>query len=982
MFGCEKRNFSNYILNKCLPFEVSDQTAGPRLNNGKLYKYSYAAEVLLDRAKGTAEESTGYRISTSVNVNLVWRNPSNKDEQLIKILMSDVKIENVNKRDDKRNIFLGSSAKSILGKDNLAALEKPLILHLNFGKVKSLYSYQKEHAVFKNIKRGLVSLFQLQLSSGRGEEEDVSGKCKVNYQSRQNQVTRIKELDSCKTADTGFTSHSKVLGVSSKSTSATVFTLEEGFIKSAHSEENHLLSVNVRQAIAAKIISNLHFPHGKQEDVSGKCKVNYQSRQNQVTRIKELDSCKTADTGFTSHSKVLGVSSKSTSATVFTLEGGFIKSAHSEENHLLSLNVRQAIAAKIVSKQMLQLVKIEAGPKETAGKEVKSIIKTLDPKYVSIPLAAETVKSECKGCPTHWQSVSKEFEPKSLSNSTAARKFLSLIRTMRKARKEEILQVLRSASSSVLPPLVDAVTSTQTLASLEAILEFLDFSDEEGLVLQERFLYACGFASHPNEEMLKAMMGIRNGKISSNDIKESVVIIMGALVRKLCQKGGCELPAVVETKKLILEGPDSTEVESEIKMYLLALKNALLPEAVPLLTKYSESGSGPISSISIAALRKYDVSLITEEVKKTLNRIYHQNYRVHEKTVRTAAADLIFSSNPTYMEVKNLMLSIGSLPHEMNKYMLSKVQDILHFEMPASKVVRQVMRDVIAHNYDRFSKVGSSSAFSGYITRDPDMTATYSLDILYSGSGILRRSNMDIMAFSKDTQLHASQVVIEAQGLESLIAATADEGEEDLESFSGMSAVLFDVQLRPVTFFKGYSDLMSKMFTATGEPINVVKGLILLVDHSQVIQLQSGLRASAEFQGGLAIDISGGMEFSLWYRESKTSVNNKGAMVVTGNVTVDMDFVRAGVEVSFETEAALDFITTVKFSQYPFLVCMQMEKAQFPFRQFLTKYESLASGKHYISRKGSREIVPGSEFPLHQENSNMCKKVFSEGSDW
>ncbi len=43
----------------------------------------------------------------------------------------------------------------------------------------------------------------------------------------------------------------------------------------------------------------------------------------------------------------------------------------------------------------------------------------------------------------------------------------------------------------------------------------------------------------------------------------------------------------------------------------------------------------------------------------------------------------------------------------------------------------------------------------------------------------------------------------------------------------------------------------------------------------KMIPLQSGLRASAEFQGGLAIDISGGMEFSLWYRESKTSVNNR-----------------------------------------------------------------------------------------------------------
>lgn len=78
------------------------------------------------------------------------------------------------------------------------------------------------------------------------------------------------------------------------------------------------------------------------------------------------------------------------------------------------------------------------------------------------------------------------------------------------------------------------------------------------------------------------------------------------------------------------------------------------------------------------------------------------------------------------------------------------------------------------------------------------------------------------------------QVAIEAQGLESLIAATPDEGEEDLESFAGMSALLFDIQLRPVTFFKGYSDLMSKMFSMTGDPMNVVKGLILLSDHSEV----------------------------------------------------------------------------------------------------------------------------------------------------
>lgn len=58
----------------------------------------------------------------------------------------------------------------------------------------------------------------------------------------------------------------------------------------------------------------------------------------------------------------------------------------------------------------------------------------------------------------------------------------------------------------IRPQVVDAVTSSQTSASLDAMLEFLNFTDATGLVLQERFLYACGLASHPNERMLQALL--------------------------------------------------------------------------------------------------------------------------------------------------------------------------------------------------------------------------------------------------------------------------------------------------------------------------------------------------------------------------------------------------------------------------------------------------------------------------------------------
>ncbi|XP_047435504.1 microsomal triglyceride transfer protein large subunit [Mugil cephalus] len=863
--------------------------AGVRLNNNQLYKFSYSTEVLVDKTSGSKEGGAGYRISSDVKANLVWRDPSNKDEQLIQLVISNLRIEPVSQRSDKKNVLHGSTTESVLGKTKLDALTKPFMVHLKNGKTKAFYSYMEEPATIKNLKRGLASLLHLQVTTGKVVENDVSGRCTVEYRAVKGQVTRTKHLETCKTAETGFTTHSKVLGVSRKSSSVTVFTLEDGIVHSAVAEETHSLFANARRSTAAKV----------------------------------------------------------------------------------------------VSRQTLTFVGTEAGPLEAAGKDVAGVVKSIDAKLAAVGIMAEKVKSQCKGCPSlfeHWQAQQKQLEPESLSKATAPRSFLALIQSIRKASKDEILKVLKSASKTSLPQVVDAVTSSQTPASLDAMLEFLNFTDAKGSVLQERFLYACGFASHPNEKMLQALLDISKGKIGSSEIKESVVIIMGALVQKLCKSGGCELPTVAQVKKMILDGPESTKVESEVQMYLLALKNSLLPEAIPIFIKYAESEVGAYSTIALTALQKYDVRLMTTEVKRTVNRVYHQNHRIYEKNVRAAAADVILSSDPSYMEVKNLLLSIGNLPHEMNKYMVSKIQDILRFEMPASKVIRKAMKDMIAHNYDRFAKFGSSSAFSGFMAQAADVTSTYNLDILYSGSGVLRRSNLNIYGATNGATLHGLQVAIEAQGLETLIAATPDEGEEDLESFSGMSALLFDVQLRPVTFFKGYSDLMSKMFSMTGDPINVVKGLILLSDHSEVIQLQSGLKANAEFQGGLAIDISGGMEISLWYRESKTSVNSRGALAFTGNVTVDMDFLRAGVEVSFETEASLDFITTVQFSEYPFLICIQMDKSTFPVRDYMNKYESLPSGKSVVSRKSRKLVIPGSEFPLHQENSNMCKRVF--GSSW
>lgn len=74
---------------------------------------------------------------------------------------------------------------------------------------------------------------------------------------------------------------------------------------------------------------------------------------------------------------------------------------------------------------------------------------------------------------------------------------------------------------------------------------------------------------------------------------------------------------VKQVKKIILDGPDSTQVESEVQMYLLALKNSLLPEAIPVFIRYAESEVGVYNTIALTALQRYEVGLITDEVPST-----------------------------------------------------------------------------------------------------------------------------------------------------------------------------------------------------------------------------------------------------------------------------------------------------------------------------------------------------------------------------
>ncbi|NWT76334.1 MTP protein, partial [Prunella himalayana] len=507
------------------------------------------------------------------------------------------------------------------------------------------------------------------------------------------------------------------------------------------------------------------------------------------------------------------------------------------------------------------------------------------------------------------------------------------IQMLRSAKKRDVLQLLRRAPEETRPFLVEAAVATQSVASLAALSDFLDFSQEPKSLL-EKFLYSAAFSPRPSGELLHLVLDKLEGKQLAPEIWETGIVAVGSLVGKLCQQKLCGLQQVVERGvEAILRGLRDAKEEPEVVISLLALGNARLPETIPTLLEHAEDGPTAVTTAATSALQRFPTPHISSKVKRVMRRIFHQKRKSYDKTCRLAAAEILLDYHPLPMDVINIVLATSQMETEVATFLLLKVQSSLrdHHHL-ARKIMKDIMEDPQINNYNFFSKTGISSSFSGPLTVTQDLTSTFGLDLLFLEGGFLRKSVSDFSLLSHGQRLRAAQVTFEAQGMESMMGENRSEGEEEPELMAGMSATFFDVQLRPVVFFQGYTDLMAKVLLSSGEPTSVVRGNLLLMDHHQVIPLQSGLQVTIKLQGGLGLDISADMDVSIWEQELKTSVNTRGSLAMDFQAELDSPFLQATLRSQTEVETSIHFDTKLRFSSSPVLMCLQLREEQVPYR--------------------------------------------------
>ncbi|NWR28161.1 MTP protein, partial [Tachuris rubrigastra] len=253
------------------------------------------------------------------------------------------------------------------------------------------------------------------------------------------------------------------------------------------------------------------------------------------------------------------------------------------------------------------------------------------------------------------------------------------IQMLRSAKKRDVLELLRRAPEETRPFIVEAAVAAQSVASLAALSEFLDFSKEESKSLLEKFLYAAAFSPRPSGELLLLVLDKLDGKQLSPETWEMGIVAVGSLVGKLCQQQLCGLQQEVERGvETILRGLSGAGEEPEVVIYLLALGNAMLPGTIPSLLEHAEEGPAAVTTTAISALQRFPARHISSKVKRAMRRIFHEKRKSYEKTCRLAAAEILLDNHPSPMDVINILLATKDMETEMAKLLLLKVQNSLH----------------------------------------------------------------------------------------------------------------------------------------------------------------------------------------------------------------------------------------------------------------------------------------------------------------
>ncbi|XP_044760118.1 microsomal triglyceride transfer protein large subunit [Coccinella septempunctata] len=747
--------------------------------------------------------------------------------------------------------------------------------------------------------------------------------------------------------------------------------------------------VNLKKGIASLFQFQLLDGTYEETDSSGTCTVSYTSQEPRKI-VKTKRDCISSDLPYLKNPELsLDAIVTSTRQVDYVFDQNYqhFQTVRSQETHVMSVSSREDFGNQVHSDHFLEFAeasqdKISALRGNTADDALKKLISSENLSEESLRTDKESGQNEdAKGFSESVNEVRELLASELLGTAGPAKAFLKLVYTARGASKKDIQKTLNSKKNAkILPQLMDVLGSSQTLATYEAVMGYLDLTKEEQLDLSERYLWALSLGSNPNQDIVEKLFN--KYKKSENipvKLNETLLLTVASMCRRLTTSPINHDEKINQKfEKLVLEKLRKSKDE-ESYPYLRALKNLRSPTTIPDLLKKIRQGSAKEGALAWKALIAFDRRHWTPEVKKAAKKTFLQLDRKHDSSSRSIASEILLESRPEDATLKEIIhhLASNDTAYEITQYALQKIRMMAEDDPELKRRVVQIIKsDKKINNYSVLNPRGLSTAIKRYFVQNPSGNGSL-ISLQEINSAIVKRGIVNIVWDKNGDTSELFSLGIFTSGLSSFRSSDSEESEEDSEpTTAGMELAVLGTQLRPFVFFNGQGELMGHVWSGTAsERTTAYQALIMMQDHLEYLRLGSGFIVELDLRGAVSFDLAGKVEISIWGRTANSLVEKCAGIFLTGSMKIDTSFVRSQVEFTTSLEPQLKLESDIDFSAN-MRCCMRLSQIDVQLKHNIFKIERIPGSKHKLRIAKSRKYVsPGKSYSLNRKNNEMCSSI-------
>lgn len=209
-----------------------------KYETGKVYKYTYDTKVLFNdhfsRKESKPQQDVGLHMTMEFDLAPVFQQG---DVQMVKIQVTSATLTSLHRSGMEGQL--------------MDMMQFPAYFEYENGIVGRVYTIENDSIFCTNIKKGIISMFQVQTEQGERIELDVSGECKTTY--KISGPTIVKQKLKCENLEIAgqHSNENEVFGVSSGSSSTWTYQIENDIVHTMMGSNRHIAVLNMKTTLNA-----------------------------------------------------------------------------------------------------------------------------------------------------------------------------------------------------------------------------------------------------------------------------------------------------------------------------------------------------------------------------------------------------------------------------------------------------------------------------------------------------------------------------------------------------------------------------------------------------------------------------------------------------------------------------------------------------------------------------------------------------------